>query len=141
MVQQRDTVALAVPESGGVRRDVLGDHTRVFEDVVNDLGGDLGDLIRIDVVGEKVAEHPAGTSRGEPVEKDSIPLGDKATMEAYIGALGLAAHRQGELLDVTSKIADTVQGRRRAVGNQRNARVIEASPRRPPWIELEPHGA
>jgi hypothetical protein len=54
-----------------VRCEALCNNSGIVVDLIDDFDRDLGNAVRIDVVSEKIANHPPSSCRREPVEKGS----------------------------------------------------------------------
>lgn len=113
----------------------------MIEDAIEHLDGDLRHAVGVDVVAEQVADHPPCPGHREPAKEEALLVHDPTPVDPHVGPPGLAAARQGELVDVRAEIADAVQGRRGRVRDDREVVVIETLPGRSPRIELQPRGA
>ena len=73
LVQKSDTVAPLVAEAMGIRHESVCDAAWVVEVAVEDLGGDLGHCIRVDVIGQQLADDHGRSSRRQASEEDAYP--------------------------------------------------------------------
>lgn len=104
-----------------MRRKRLRDHARVVEDPLEHLGSDPGDAVRIDMVGEEVADHPAGPRGRQASEQDALLTWNAPQVDPDIAASCLAPPRQRELVDIGPQIADPIEGRGYSQRNDRAA--------------------
>jgi hypothetical protein len=120
---------------------VLGDDRRGVEPTIDNLGRDVRYRAGIDVVSEKIANHPASAGAWEPVEKDPLLLRHYAAMEPHVPATALPADGKRELVDISSEIPDAVEVGGRGMRDNRDVRIVESTPSRLARVKLEPRSA
>jgi hypothetical protein len=138
MVEQGNAVVRRESEPGRVGSDVVHHGSRVVEHAFQHLDGDLRDCVRVDVVGEEIADHPPCPGGGQTTHDDAILAWDGAAMQPDVRAPTLAPDRERELVDVRAQVANPVQRSGGRVGDDSDERVIEADPCRLGRVELQP---
>jgi len=91
-----------------VRCEALCNNSGIVVDLIDDFDRNLGNAVRIDVVGEKIADHPPSSCRREPVEKGSTAFWHATAMKPNIRSARLAPMRKRELMHIRTEISDTV---------------------------------
>ncbi len=138
LVEKSDPVAPLVAEAMGIRHESVCDAPWVLEDAVEDLGGDLGDRFRVDVIGQQLADHHGRSSRRQASEEDATRRWHLAPVESDVGSSGLASMRQDELVYIGAQVTDSEHGGGGRVRDDGDVWVIQALPGRPGRIQLQP---
>ena len=63
IVQERYAISVTEAEPRSVRSEALCNNSGIVVDLIDDFDRDLGNAVRIDVVSEKIADHPSSSCR------------------------------------------------------------------------------
>ncbi len=134
--KQREAIPTAEPEPGRVRPQRIGEGSRIVigraDRVVNNLRYSLGIFLVI----KEVSGDASRPGDRHPLKGCPLTRPDEPVMQPDVRTAGLPPDRQGELMPIRREMPETIQGCRRAMGDDPLLR--RSLPRRNLWGELQP---
>lgn len=137
-LEESEAITFSQAEARCLRAERVGKSTWIVVDVSNGLNDQVRDGFRVLAILEEVGRDSGGPRDRESPQFYPFAWLQSSDVKPDIGPTGLASLRNGEVVLVGGKIADSAEGGRRAV---RDDSVLDRPfPSWHVWSELQPGG-
>jgi len=113
--KKRAAVTAPKPEPSGVRSEGIGECARVVVDGADGIRHHVSYGLGILAVIEEIGHDAGGQSDGQAPKGDPLVVSDLSVVKTQISSTRLPPARQGELVSISGKMAESVQRRCRPV--------------------------